>query len=81
MSECPEHREHQSALQHPQRPEAGFPRITFVGNSSSCIKTDSFEGYGYYCSLLRPTVRDVLRSDLARSVLLSLGVAPTCNAD
>jgi hypothetical protein len=58
-----------------------FPRITFVGNSSLCIKTAAFSGYGYCCSLSTPCLGASLLSEPARSVLPALGLAITSNAD
>jgi hypothetical protein len=58
-----------------------FPRISFVGNSYSCIETGMFEGYGYCRSLPTLTLKVVLFSESARSVLTSLGLAAACNAD
>jgi hypothetical protein len=58
-----------------------FPGISFVGNSYSCIETGMFEGYGYCRSLPTLTLKVVLFSESARSVLTSLGLAAACNAD
>src|SRR3954467_2384217 len=40
-------------------PEAGFPRMPFVGNSSSCIETGVFEGYSYHPRLPAPALTGV----------------------
>ncbi len=58
-----------------------LPRIHFVGNSPLCIQTGAFEGYGYCHSLSTPCLRATLPSEPARSVLLSLELAATCNTD
>ena len=62
-------------------PEAGFPRMSFSGNSPFCIKKGVLEGYGYLSSLPTPTLKVVLPSDPTRSVLLALGLAIARNTD
>jgi hypothetical protein len=39
-----------------------FPRISFAGNSSRCIKTAVAEEHDYYCSLPALTLGSVLLS-------------------
>ncbi len=55
--------------------------MDIVGNSPFRIKTGAFEGYGYCHSLSAPCNRATLPPELARSVLPSLELATTRNAD
>src|SRR3954447_22697099 len=59
---------------------AQFPRINFVGNSSSCINMGAFEGLCCQVSLLTLSLGGVLPSEPVRSVLPSLRLAVACNA-
>jgi hypothetical protein len=54
--------------------------MKFGGNPSLCMKTGMLEGHGCYRRLPTPILGIVLSFELAKSVLLSLGIATTCNA-